>query len=51
MLGADGVRFRSASEPVRALLVRFEPVAAPEIDNALTLVNAAPTRPVVPSAA
>src|SRR5215831_14850302 len=37
VFGADGVGFRSAFEPVRALLVRFfEPVAAREIDNAVT---------------
>ena len=29
MCGADGVRFRSASEPVRASLVFFMPVSAP----------------------
>ena len=45
MCGADGVRFRSASEPVRASLVFFHASLGSEIDNAITLLHAAPTRP------
>src|SRR5215471_19912658 len=45
MCGADGVRFRSASEPVRASLVSFHASLGSEIDNAITLLHAAPTRP------
>ena len=45
MCGADGVRFRSASEPVRASLVFFHASLGSEIDNAITLLYAAPTRP------
>ena len=42
-LSADGVRFRSASEPVRASLVFFHASLGSEIDNAITLLHAAPT--------
>src|SRR6516162_5845034 len=41
-LSADGVRFRSASEPVRASLVFFHASLGSEIDNAH---HAAPCRP------
>jgi len=43
MFDADGAGFRSASEPVRASLVRFSSQPLPEIDNAITLLHAAPT--------
>src|SRR6516225_2258681 len=49
-LSADGVRFRSASEPVRASLVFFYASLGSEIDNAITLLHAAPTRPAPMSA-
>src|SRR6516225_6899982 len=50
MCGADGVRFRSASEPVRASLVFFHASLGSEIDNAITLLHVAPTRPAPMSA-
>ena len=41
---------RSASEPVRASLVFFHASLDSEIDNAITLLHAAPTRPAPMSA-
>jgi hypothetical protein len=50
MLGADELGFDPASEPIRASLVRFfKPAAGAEIDNAVTLVSTASTRPCSPT--
>ena len=47
VFGADGVGFRAASRRARWF---FQASRRSETDNAVTLVNAAPTRPAAPSA-
>ena len=47
MFGADRVGFRAGSSLARSF---FHASRCSEIDNAVTLVNAAPTRPAAPSA-